>query len=92
MLTPVKILDITDLQHRSTGFNPAEVAIQLQGGCLSRKLISYFPDTKEWWVYHLIDDTEHTYQTFQEMCDNTNIGKALISGALYYEGDNHDSN
>ena len=86
------IRDIADLEDRATGFDPAECFIRLNHGCISRKLISYFPDTKEWWVYHLIDDTEHTYQTFQEMCDNTNIGKALISGALCYEGDNHDSN
>ena len=86
MLTPVKILDITDLQHRSTGFNPAEVAIQLQGGCLSRKLTSYFPDTQEWWVYHLIDETENTYATTDEMCERTNIGKALAHGALWFEG------
>lgn len=86
MRTPVKILDITDLQQRSTGFNPAEVAIQLQGGYLSRKLISYCPDRQEWWVCHLIDETEYIYVTTDELLNHTTIGKALEHGALWFEG------
>jgi hypothetical protein len=85
MNTPVKILDLEDLIERSSHFNPAECVIQLNGGFSSRKLISYFPDTKEWWVYHLIDETENTYATTTEMFERTNIGKALEKGALWLE-------
>lgn len=85
MNTPVKILDLDDLRERSSHFNPAECVIQLNGGFSSRKLISYTPDDKTWWVFNYIDETEHSYATSEEMFERTNIGKALEKGALWLE-------
>ena len=78
-MKPIKSLE--ELQSLATNSTVAAY-IRLNGGLRSSKDITYNPETKKWWVYNDIDDTEQTLTT-EQLAEETNIIEALTKNALY---------
>lgn len=79
-----RIKNIKELKALIIKTDPLECFISLNGGLRSSKEISYIPKTKEFEIFQSITGTMDLY-TEKEMLKETNIGKALKVGALYYK-------
>lgn len=81
----LKELIDTIQSNEDEGEGPVEVVIRLNGGALSRKLISFADEDDKFEVFNFIDETTQILSA-DELFDRTktNIGKALEVGALYY--------
>jgi hypothetical protein len=82
-----QIKDIEELKNLSNE-HQVECFIALNGGVISRKLVSYDEDNKKFWILNLIDESEQEL-TDKQMNDDeiTNIGKAIRLGSFYQELD-----
>ena len=80
------IEELKKLSNENENGGLLECFIALNGGVISRKLISYDSDTNKFWVCNMIDDTEE--ELTEEEINNdelTNIGKAIRLGSFYLE-------
>ena len=80
-----KVESIDDLAEILKDGETKEFFIQLNYGVRSSKYIALL-ETKRFWVWNLVDDSEQRLTRKQLMDPNkTNIGLAIEKGALYYD-------
>ena len=82
-MKPITDLDQLRYLAREQNF---ECRINLNGGCYSRKTISWDPEEMRWIVYNHIDETKDIYEGDQELCHKYPLFfEAIKYGALVYE-------
>lgn len=79
---PTKIESIEQLKEKAV--NGCDCFILLNGNLRSSKHIWYDKDNQSFAIFNMIDDTEQILTEIEIMDkDFTNIGHAMIKGALY---------
>lgn len=82
-----RIKNLEQLRKYASREQGAEVALILNGGLLSRKLVKFFIDDKrQWYILNFIDDSQQNLDEPALFDDQqTLIGKAMKMNALILE-------
>lgn len=88
-MTEKIIKDLKELKQLASRDGGVDCYIKLGFGGRSSKHIDYNPGDKTftgtWYIYNEIDDTEETYESDEELTENTNIPEAISKHALILE-------